>query len=167
MVAQLVFWSTCTRPDRAAVVPSLVTLVLPTVMQAMALAGRVVAGADFPITIEGHTDNIPINTVSFPSNWELSAVRASSVVRLFVGRGVAAARLTAAGYGDQRPLDNNDTADGRARNRRVTILIESMVPEVAPEAAPTVPVRGPVDGALGTPENARLVVPSASESLAP
>ncbi|MDX9838326.1 MAG: flagellar motor protein MotD, partial [Azoarcus sp.] len=89
-----------------------------------AVAG-VIAQASFPVTIEGHTDNIPISTFRFPSNWELSAVRASSVVRLFVESGVAPERLTAAGYADQRPVADNATEEGRSRNRRVAILIES------------------------------------------
>src|SRR5690606_17920585 len=76
----------------------------------------VIAGAGFPVTVEGHTDNTPINTYRFPSNWELSAVRASSVVRLFIESGVAAERLTAAGYGEQRPVAGNDSEQGRARN---------------------------------------------------
>lgn len=104
--------------------------------RALSAVAGVLAGADFPITIEGHTDNTPINTFRFPSNWELSAVRASSVVRLFVDSGVAPGRLTAAGYGDQRPLGDNDTEEGRARNRRVTLLIESMLGDEAPAAAP-------------------------------
>lgn len=101
--------------------------------RALGAVAEVLAGADFPITIEGHTDNIPINTYRFPSNWELSAVRASSVVRLFVDSGVAPGRLTAAGYADQRPLGDNNTEEGRARNRRVTLLIESMLGAQGPE----------------------------------
>jgi len=103
-------------------------------LRALRAVGQVLAAAEFPITVEGHTDVMPISTPAFPSNWELSAVRASSVVRLFVDSGVRPSRLTAAGYGDQRPVADNATADGRARNRRVTILIESRVAE--PAAAP-------------------------------
>lgn len=99
-------------------------------LQAVAL---VVALTDFPITIEGHTDNVPIKTPVFPSNWELSAVRATTVLRLFVESGVAPERLTAIGYGEQRPVESNDTVEGRARNRRVTILIDSYVPETPQE----------------------------------
>jgi len=80
---------------------------------------------DYPIQVEGHTDSIPIVTDKFPSNWELSAVRASSVVRLLIGSGVEAGRLTAVGYGENRPVDSNDTEDGRTRNRRVTVMILS------------------------------------------
>ncbi len=111
----------------------------PTAANALQAVAQVLATADFPIVIEGHTDNVPINTYRFPSNWELSAVRASSVVRLFVGNGVAPGRLTAAGYGDQRPVAANLTPEGRSRNRRVTLLIESMIAEE--EAPPPVPLR--------------------------
>lgn len=95
----------------------------------LANVGRILAGSDFPITVEGHTDNTPINTTFFPSNWELSVVRASSVVRLFIENGVDARLLTATGYADQRPVDDNATPSGRQRNRRVAITIESQVPD--------------------------------------
>lgn len=98
-------------------------------MSAMRLIGEVLARADFPITIEGHTDNIPISTPQFPSNWELSALRATTVLRLFNEGGVGAERLTAIGYGDTRPVETNTTPEGRARNRRVSILIDSARPE--------------------------------------
>lgn len=101
----------------------------PASISAMKLIGEVLARSDFPITIEGHTDNIPINTPQFPSNWELSAVRATSVLRLFNDGGVGAERLTAIGYGDTRPVETNTTPEGRARNRRVSILIDSNRPE--------------------------------------
>ncbi|MDB5799341.1 MAG: Flagellar motor protein MotD [Rhodocyclales bacterium] len=126
----------------------------PPAVRALQAVAEVVAPADFPVTIEGHTDTIPISTPSFPSNWELSAVRASSVVRLFVGSGVDPRRLTAAGYGDQRPIADNSVPEGRARNRRVTILIESMLPELATASSPArVSSAG---GALGTPEDQPL-----------
>ena len=86
---------------------------------------QVLKDNDYPIQVEGHTDSIPIVTDKFPSNWELSAVRASSVVRLLIGSGIEAARLTAVGYGENRPVDSNDTEDGRMRNRRVTVMILS------------------------------------------
>lgn len=86
---------------------------------------QVLKDNDHPVQVEGHTDSIPIVTDKFPSNWELSAVRASSVVRLLIASGVEAARLTAVGYGENRPVDSNDTEDGRTRNRRVTVMILS------------------------------------------
>lgn len=83
------------------------------------------AQADNLIQIEGHTDNVPINSPQFPSNWELSAARAGTVVRLFEASGVKASRLVALGYADNRPLPDeaNVTSDSRARNRRVSIQI--------------------------------------------
>jgi chemotaxis protein MotB len=101
----------------------------PAAAKALRAVAEVTATADFPIVVEGHTDPTPIATAQFPSNWELSGARASSVVRLFVDSGVAPQRLTATGYGEQRPVADNDTAEGRARNRRVTILIEAQHPD--------------------------------------
>ena len=108
-------------------------------VQAMRSVAAVIAATEFPVTIEGHTDNIPISTPQFPSNWELSAVRATTVLRLFVDSGVAPSRLTAIGYGDQRPTAENFTAEGRARNRRVAIQIEAALPaqSAAALAVPT------------------------------
>jgi chemotaxis protein MotB len=86
---------------------------------------QVLKNVDHAIQVEGHTDNIPIVTEKFPSNWELSAVRASSVVRLLIDNGVEAVRLTAVGYGENRPLEPNDSEEGRKHNRRVTVMILS------------------------------------------
>lgn len=105
----------------------------PVAEEAMRSIAEVIAPGDFPVTIEGHTDNVPINTQQFPSNWELSAVRATTVLRLFNQSGVVAARLTAIGYGEQRPIESNDTLEGRSRNRRVTILIDATQPDIALE----------------------------------
>lgn len=73
--------------------------------------------------VEGHTDNIPINSSAFPSNWELSAARAASVVRYLALEGVSAGRLGAMGYGEFNPIASNDSAEGRRKNRRVVLLI--------------------------------------------
>ena len=77
-----------------------------------------------PIDVEGHTDDVPIHSSAFPSNWELSTARASTVVRFLVGSGMSASRLAAIGYAEQRPLASNATAAGRARNRRVEIVVQ-------------------------------------------
>jgi chemotaxis protein MotB len=84
---------------------------------------RVLAPTRQGIQVEGYSDDTPIRTSQFPSNWELSAARASSVVRLFIDNGVAAKRLSAIGYGPNHPVMSNDTPEGRARNRRVTVMI--------------------------------------------
>ena len=78
---------------------------------------------DNPVRVEGHTDNLPIHTVQFPSNWELSTTRATTVLRYFEAHGVSSQRLEAGGYADQRPLVSNDTEGHRAQNRRVEIVI--------------------------------------------
>ncbi len=110
-------------------------LLQPPLAKAMAAIAEVLAATEFPITIEGHTDNVPIKTPQFPSNWELSAVRATTVLRLFAENGVAPERLTAIGYADTRPVEPNFLAEGRARNRRVSILIDSLVPEKGREVS--------------------------------
>lgn len=78
---------------------------------------------DGQVSVEGHTDNVPIRTSRFPSNWELSSGRAISVVRHLSGEGVNPARLRAIGYADTRPIQSNESAAGRAANRRVELLI--------------------------------------------
>jgi chemotaxis protein MotB len=76
------------------------------------------------VRVEGHTDNIPIENYRFPSNWELSSARASSVVRYLHNiRKVHPSRLVAMGFGEYRPLIPNDNIDHRARNRRVEIFL--------------------------------------------
>lgn len=84
-----------------------------------------IKGHEHEIRVEGHTDNLPIHTENYPSNWELSSARASSVIRLFVENGVEPQRLMAIGYGENKPIESNDTPEGRKRNRRVTVLILS------------------------------------------
>ena len=87
------------------------------------------ADNEYAIEVEGHTDNAPISTARFPSNWELSSARASSVVRLFIEQGIVAKRLRAVGAADNQPVLPNDTAEGRARNRRVTITVLTPEPD--------------------------------------
>lgn len=87
--------------------------------------GGVLAPFPNPIRVEGHTDDKPIRTALFSSNWELSAARAGSVVRVLSTHGVAPGRLAVIGYGEQRPLKANDSPEGRNANRRVVIVILS------------------------------------------
>jgi len=81
-----------------------------------------------PITVEGHTDNQPIATAQFPSNWELSTARATNVVRFLISRGINRYRLGAVGYADLHPIASNATAAGRAQNRRVEIVLMRLNP---------------------------------------
>lgn len=83
----------------------------------------VLKGYDNPVQVEGHTDNLPIRNLRFPSNWELSAARATAIVKLLEADNVAAQRLSAVGYGEHQPLASNETEAGRARNRRVVLMI--------------------------------------------
>ena len=85
----------------------------------------VLVGFPNPVRVEGFTDNVPIRTMQFHSNWELSAARAGSVVHVLQSRGVAPGRLAVIGFGAQRPIASNATAAGRRANRRVVVLILS------------------------------------------
>lgn len=87
-----------------------------------------------PIRVEGHTDDRPIKTALFPSNWELSAARAASVVHQFTRQGVDPLRLEIVGFGQFHPRQSNDTSEGRNANRRVVILV---LEEVMPGATMT------------------------------
>ena len=95
---------------------------------------------DYRLRIEGHTDNAPIHTAQFPSNWELSTSRATEIVRLLIVRdGFAPDRLSASGYAEYHPVVSNRTAEGRGMNRRVDIVIlghalaEAPVAQTAPQ----------------------------------
>jgi chemotaxis protein MotB len=102
-----------------------------------------------PVTVEGHTDNLPISGGRYPTNWELSVDRATTVLRhLMAAYGVPAARLSAAGYADQRPLVEN-TPDQRAVNRRVEVIVRATAAtdtlEAVPASAPAPPPPAPGD----------------------
>jgi chemotaxis protein MotB len=108
---------------------------------------------DNPVVVEGHTDARPISTAQFPSNWELSGARAGAVARLFQSLGLDPARMRFSGYGETRPVGDNATPAGQARNRRVEILVESKLVEQTlddaglgrrPVVAPD-PVPSPID----------------------
>lgn len=119
-----------------------------------------------PIEVSGYTDNDPIRSFVFPSNWELSAARAASVVHLFADSGVRPERMAAIGYGEYQPVTGNDTAEGRSKNRRVilAILAEPGQPpdlqEFKPESKP-VQVANKPEQALANPSY------SAGETTAP
>lgn len=85
----------------------------------------VLNSSDHRIAVEGHTDSVPVRSGRYPSNWELSGSRAGGVVRYLEANGVASERLRAVGYADTRPLGDNATAEGRASNRRVELIMEA------------------------------------------
>ncbi|RMH84739.1 flagellar motor protein MotD [Pseudomonas sp. AOB-7] len=84
---------------------------------------KILAPYQNPVKVEGFTDNLPIQTSQFPTNWELSSARAASIVRMLAMDGVDPARLAAVGYGEFQPVADNATAEGRGRNRRVVLVI--------------------------------------------
>jgi chemotaxis protein MotB len=131
----------------------------------------ILAERPYPIRIEGHTDDRPIRTAQFPSNWELSAARASRIVRLFEQRGITASRMVVAGMGENQPLADNKTPEGRNRNRRVALVILGLPP------APTDPMPGgiapadtaepvPAPGIAPEPEAPVIAAPAADATLA-
>ena len=84
---------------------------------------KIIQPFDNPVHVEGFTDNQPIRTAQYPTNWELSTARAASMVRMLANEGVDPRRMAAVGYGEYQAVASNDTADGRARNRRVVLVI--------------------------------------------
>jgi chemotaxis protein MotB len=116
-------------------------------VSALQAVAQVLAPAEFPITVEGHTDNVPISTFRFPSNWELSTGRAVEVVKLLVDAGMKPEALSAGGYGEFDPVAPNDTDDNKQKNRRIEITLvpnleefvrlpEKAAPSTTPPAPP-------------------------------
>jgi chemotaxis protein MotB len=105
--------------------PSGVATLSPEAINILRQLAQTLAPFPNPIRVEGHTDNRPINTRIFPSNWELSSARAASVVHLFTEAGMAPSRLAVIGLGEYRPAQSNDTTEGRNANRRVVLVILS------------------------------------------
>ncbi len=103
--------------------PSGSALIHPEAVEVLSRLAGILADFTNPVRIEGFTDNIPITTPVYPSNWELSSARAASVVRLFERQGVDSTRLSAVGYGEHRPVASNNDAEGRAKNRRVVLVV--------------------------------------------
>jgi chemotaxis protein MotB len=142
--------------------PSASAQLEPAAVRVIEKLGEALAPYPNPIRVEGHTDNRPIKTVAFISNWELSAARAGSVVRVLASKGVEPGRLAVIGYGENRPTHPNDTAEGRNANRRVVVVILSTDNSSSPSGENAPPREGstptmPEDAAAapspgGTPE---------------
>jgi chemotaxis protein MotB len=98
------------------------------------VGGIVASEARHPVVVEGHTDSQPIATGQYPSNWQLSGARAAAVVQNFSADGVNERRMSLSGYASERPKDTNSTAQGRARNRRVDIVLSRLYPNVTAPA---------------------------------
>lgn len=130
--------------------PSGSATLAPTARPVIARLAKVLAPFPNPIRVEGFTDDRPIATVAFPSNWELSAARAASVVQMFASSGVDPQRLSVIGHAQYEPIASNATAAGRNANRRVAIVIlaedgsvHKSVEPVTPAGAPHGTVRAP------------------------
>ncbi|MFO7610814.1 MAG: OmpA family protein [Candidatus Krumholzibacteriia bacterium] len=121
--------------------------------------GRMFRKFPAEVRVEGHTDDIPIASGRFPSNWELSAARAVSVARYFQAAGLPAGRLAATGYGEHRPVAGNDSPQGRTANRRVEILLKWTGREAPrrgdlPLADPAATAAAAADAETGRPQSA-------------
>jgi chemotaxis protein MotB len=122
--------------------PSGVAAAQPAAVPVLLKVAEILKPFPNPIRVEGHTDNRPISTTAFPSNWELSAARAANVVQLFTKAGVDPLRMQVLGLGEFRPIQPNDTAEGRNANRRVVVVVMEQKP------AEGAPLPAPVDAAL-------------------
>lgn len=108
-------------------------------LEAMKAISAELAQMPYDLRVEGHTDNVPIHTAEFDSNWELSSSRATNIARvLLVLRAISPDRLSAAGYAEFHPVDTNDTSEGRARNRRVDLVITPRAKVNLADSTPTV-----------------------------
>jgi chemotaxis protein MotB len=100
-----------------------VAAISPQALPLLKKVGETISRTDFEVRIEGHSDDLPIKTAQFPSNWELSTARAVNVLRYFIETGtISSQRLSAAGFGEFQPLVPNDSIEHRAQNRRVEII---------------------------------------------
>lgn len=135
---------------------------------------KILAPYENPIHVEGFTDNQPIQTAQFPTNWELSAARAASIVRMLAMDGVNPGRMAAVGYGEFQPVADNATAEGRGRNRRVVLVVsrnldvrrsvsgvgsgnarpDAALQRAGTQSAPAQPVQAPPAGAVNPPSPA-------------
>src|SRR5579862_8047514 len=141
----------------------------PAAVPVLARLGQALAPLPNAVRVEGYTDNVPIRTSVFYSNWELSAARAGSVVRVLSGEGIDPERLAVVGYGEQRPVQSNDTAEGRNANRRVVVVIlsvENPPADAAPAAEP--PAAAPADATtVAPPADAPAATTTQSTAPAP
>jgi len=103
--------------------PSGVANLAPKALAPLRDLASILAGFANPLRVEGHTDDVPIATAEFPSNWELSAARAASVARLLIDTGIDPHRLAISGRGEFQPEASNATEEGRNHNRRVKLIV--------------------------------------------
>jgi chemotaxis protein MotB len=110
--------------NQATLFPSGEDVVSPNAYEGLSKVAAAIVRLPNPVRLEGHTDSLPIRTARFRSNWELSAARSIALMDMLSGRfGVPADRMSIAGYADTAPIASNETEEGRARNRRVDIIV--------------------------------------------
>lgn len=137
--------------------------------QALQLLGQIAAilrEQKNPVRVEGFTDNVPIHTPRYPSNWELSSARAASVVQFFMEEGLDPNRMMAVGYGEFQPIVDNDTPEGRSRNRRVVLMI-SKTGELRPQLQPINPDAAAGDAAAPAADSAPAATAEPATGAAP
>lgn len=151
----------------------------PNATDAIRLIAKELVARKVDIRIEGHTDNRPIHTARFRSNWDLSTSRASTVVAVLADAGIAPPRLSAAGYGEFHPVAVNTTDEGRTQNRRVDIVVSAAVlpaeeqhtdapaPTPSASASAEAPSHGTDHAAASSSASPVAPAPSASHSAAP
>jgi chemotaxis protein MotB len=125
-----------------------------------------VGDAPYVVVVQGHTDDVPISTGRFPSNWELAGARASRVVRILARDGIPPDRLSAVSFGEHSPRTENDTPKGRARNRRIEITLKPIdAASVAASAGedPGADAATPQAGGPGAPAAAQPAEPAAAQ----
>ena len=103
------------------------SVLFPQIISVLQRLAQIMVGLPNQVHVEGYTDTVPIETEKFESNWELSGGRASTVVRLFQATGVEPQRLAAIGYGENHPIGDNSTVEGRAKNRRVVVVVLAQI----------------------------------------
>jgi chemotaxis protein MotB len=125
---------------QAAFFPSGTDVVEPATMSTIEKVAGALKAVENPVRIEGHTDSIPIHTTRFRSNWDLSAARSIAIMEVLSNRfQISIQRLSIAGYAETAPVADNDTAEGRARNRRVDLVILNNYALANTEPAKTAP----------------------------
>lgn len=129
---------------------------------------KILAPFGNPVQVQGYTDDRPISTALYPTNWELSAARAASIVRLLIGNGIAPQRLAVVGYGAYQPVTDNASEAGRARNRRVVLLISRNLNLFRPQSSLQNPSTGTQSAASpGEPAPKAAPVKSSSPAAMP
>jgi chemotaxis protein MotB len=128
----------------------------------------ILAGIHNSVRVEGYTDNVPISTGQFRSNWDLSAARAGSMVHRLLQRGLDPLRLSLAGYGEYRPVADNASDDGRSRNRRVVLVVLATPDAIAQRELQLSLIRqGPDDVGFRLPDGTPDALSIVTEAMAP